>query len=75
MDWILVAAINPHNPVSWGYTHIVDGTARLLTLDKQAGAQVIPGFVPLLVAKKIFKLVNWQKLFGIEPVIRHSKII
>ena len=71
MDWILVAAINPHNPISWGYTQIVDGTCRLALAmdDTHNGAHVIPGFVPLFVIPKYVKLESTQNAFGILPTI------
>ena len=67
IDWIFVAAIKPHNPMSWGYTHIVDGTASVFTEDKHNGAHVIPVF-PILVTIMLWKWVIRHKLFGSIPM-------
>ena len=67
MLWILVAAINPHNPLSWGYTHTLDGTLRLVTEDTHNGAQVMPELLPDKIIWKLFKAGIWQMLFGIAP--------
>ena len=72
MDWILVAAMNPHNPFSWFDGHTVDGTVREFTYVIHVGAQVIPGFVPPLVTKIVFKDVAWQILFGIGPTVEYT---
>ena len=45
IDWILVAAMNPHNPNSWSEGQTVDGKYLLVIVVKHNGAQVIPGLV------------------------------
>ena len=41
---ILVAAIIPHNPISWIEGQVVDGKVFEVTVDKHEGAHVIPLF-------------------------------
>ena len=64
--WILVAAINPHNAISWFVGHTVDGVEWMGTDDTHSGAQVIWIFPPD-VTWNVFRLSNWQTLFGIMP--------
>ena len=69
MELMLVAAIKPHYPLSWEYTHTAEGTKRLAltTVDKHNGAQVIPGLLLLSVTPRFVRVVNWQNVFGTTP--------
>ena len=67
MDWILVAAIIPHMPISWSDGQIVEGTAFVGIEDKQAGAQTILGLVLPYVTYKSCSLLRPHKLFGTVP--------
>ena len=70
MDWILVAAIIPHNPESWGYTQTADGTVLLVTDDKQFGAHTTPILLPLFayVIIKVSNPIIEHKLLGNDPI-------
>ena len=66
MDWILVAAISPHNAISWLVGHTVVGVEWVGTEDTHAGAHAIP-VLPPDVTWNVFRLPNRHTVFGITP--------
>ena len=66
MDWILVAAISPHNDISWLVGHTVEGVEWVGIEDTHTGAHVI-SVLPPEVTWNAFRLASWQMLSGITP--------